>query len=124
MSQNPPIRRMKTYAGAQGYAYQYYFVGKRSALANDPEAPATEFVFDVTSDRKLTYAVSVFLPEQAVAAWAAAHRRTLTDAEQYAAAKLRLFRAFDDLEDVKNQGRRLLIDGGSLEDALQSLGVD
>jgi len=118
------IRRMKTYAGAQGYAYQYYFVGRRSALANDTEAPATEFVFDVTSDRKLTYAVSVFLPEQAVAAWTAAHGRTLTDAEQYAAAKLRLFRAFDDLEDVKNQGRRLLIDGGSLEDALQSLGVD
>jgi len=33
---------------------------ERAALADDPEAPATEFVFDVTSDRKLTYAVSVF----------------------------------------------------------------
>ena len=71
------IRRLKTYAGAQGYVYQYYFVGQRAALAEDLEAPATEFVFDVTSDRKLTYAVSVFLPEKAVAAWAQAHGRPL-----------------------------------------------
>jgi hypothetical protein len=115
---------MKTYAGAQGYAYQYYFVGQRVALADDPASPATEFIFDVTSDRKLTYAVSVFLPEKSVAAWASAHSRSLTDAEQYAAAKLRLFRAFDDLEDVKIHGRRLLIDATFLEESMQTLGVD
>ena len=45
---------MKTYSGAQGYVYEYYFVGKRAALPQDAEAPATEFIFDVTSDRKLT----------------------------------------------------------------------
>ena len=118
------IRRMKTYTGAQGYVYQYYFVGKRPALPQDPEAPATEFIFDVTSDRKLTYAVSVFLPEAAVDSWASAHRRALTDSEQYAAAKLRLFRAFDELEDVKSQGRRLTIDRALLEESLASLGVE
>jgi hypothetical protein len=118
------VRRLKTYAGTQGYVYQYYFVGQRAALSDDPESPATEFVFDVTSDRKLTYAVSVFLPEKSVAAWAASHGRALTDAEQYAAAKLRLFRAFDELEDVKAHGRRLVIDGGGLEQALAGLGVD
>ena len=118
------VRRLKTYAGAQGYVYQYYFVGQRTALADDPEAPAMEFVFDVTSDRKLTYAVSVFLPEEAVAAWAARHGRRLTEAEQYAAAKLRLFGAFDELEDVKTDGRRLTIDVPALEEALASLGVD
>src|ERR1700686_201839 len=118
------IRRLKTYAGTQGYVYQYYFVGQRAALADDPEAPATEFVFDVTSDRKLTYAVSVFLPEKAVATWVKAHGRSLTEAEQYAAAKLRLFRAFDELEDVKTQGRRLVIDAALLEETLSSLGVD
>jgi hypothetical protein len=118
------VRRLKTYTGAQGYVYQYYSVGKRSALADDPEAPATEFVFDVTSDRKLTYAVSVFLPETTLAAWNQAHGRPLNDAEQYAAAKLRLFRAFDDLEDVKGQGRRLSIDAGLLEEVLRSLGVE
>jgi hypothetical protein len=124
MSPDKTVRRLKTYAGAQGYVYQYYFVGRRAALANDPEAPATEFVFDVTSDRKLTYAISVFLPEKSVAAWATTHGRTLTEAEQYAAAKLRLFRAFDELEDMKTHDRRLVIDAALLEEALTSLGVE
>jgi hypothetical protein len=118
------VRRVKTYTGGQGYVYQYYFVGKRPALDNDPEAPATEFIFDVTSDRKLTYAVSVFLPQSTVTAWNQAHDRSLNDAEQYAAVKLRLFRAFDELEDMKSHGRRLTIDGQLLEDALASLGVE
>jgi hypothetical protein len=118
------VRRLKTYTGGQGYVYQYYFVGKRAALPGDAEAPATEFVFDVTSDRKLTYAISVFLPEKSVAAWAAAHGRQLTESEQYAAAKLRLFRAFDELEDAKEHGRRLVIDAAGLEQALASLGVE
>jgi hypothetical protein len=118
------IRRLKTYAGTQGYVYQYYFVGQRPALPDDPQAPATEFVFDVTSDRKLTFAASVFLPETAVAAWAKAHGRPLTEPEKYAAAKLRLFRAFDELEDMKTYGRRLVVDAALLEEALASLGVD
>lgn len=118
------VRRLKTYTGAQGYVYQYYFVGKREALADDPEAPATEFVFDVTSDRKVTYAVSVFLPAVAREEWGRVHARPLNDAEQYAAVKLRLFRAFDELDDVKAHGRRLTIDIGLLEEALASLGVE
>jgi len=118
------VRRMKTYAGAQGFVYQYYFVGKRAALAQDPEAPAIEFVFDVTSDRKVTFAVSVFLPQQALDSWAKAHGRPLTDAEQYAAAKLRLFRAFDELEDLKTHGRRLVTEPRMLEESLASLGVN
>ena len=124
MHPNTPVRRLKTYTGSQGYVYQYYFVGKRPAVPGEPESPATEFVFDVTSDRKLTYAVSVFLPQQAVSTWASGHGRSLNDAEQYAAAKLRLFRAFDELEDVKTHGRRLVIDAALLEEALASLGVD
>jgi hypothetical protein len=124
MSPEKPVRRLKTYAGAQGYVYQYYFVGQRPALANDPESPATEFVFDVTSDRKLTYAVSVFLSESAVTAWASAHGRPLTESEQYAAAKLRLFRAFDELEDMQGHGRRLAIDVHALEESLSELGLE
>ena len=119
-----PIRRLKTYAGTRGYVYQYYFVGQRQALPSDTAGPATEFVFDVTSDRKVTYAVSVFLPQQAVSTWTSAHGRSLNEAEQYAAAKLRLFRAFDELDDVKTQGRRLIIDAKLLEESLATLGVE
>lgn len=118
------VRRLKTYTGAQGYVYQYYFVGKREALAGDPESPATEFIFDVTSDRKTTYSISVFLSQAPLVSWAHSHGRSLNDAEQYAAVKLRLFRAFDELEDVQAHGRRLTIDASLLEEALSTLRVD
>ena len=119
------IRRLKTYAGSQGYVYQYYFVGKRPAptLAAH-ESEATEYVFDVTSDRKLTYAVGIFLPHQVVAAWAESHGRPLGDSEQYAAVKMRLFRAFDEMEDMQAQGRQHQIDSQFMEESLASLGVE
>src|ERR1035437_7414900 len=104
------IRRLKTYTGSQGYVYQYYFVGKRPA----PRSDANEYIFDVTSDRKLTYAVSIFVPHQVAAAWAESHGRPLADSEQYAAVKMRLFRAFDELEEMQAQGRQLQIDAPSL----------
>jgi hypothetical protein len=115
------IRRLKTYAGSQGYVYQYYFVGQRPSAG---EPPSTEFVFDVTSDRKLTYSVSVFLPRSVVLAWVESHSRPLSDSEQYAAVKLRLFRAFDEVEDMQAQGRRLQVDEPFIEEALASLGVE
>ncbi|MFY9560569.1 MAG: hypothetical protein WAQ52_10075 [Terriglobales bacterium] len=118
------VRRLKTYAGSQGYVYQYYFVGQRPARATPPESPATEYIFDVTSDRKTTYAVSVFLPQNVVAAWNRVHGRALTDSEQYAAAKLRLFRAFDELEDMQVRGRHLQIALPFLEESLAGLGVE
>jgi hypothetical protein len=117
------LRRMKTYTGGQGYVYQYYFVGKRVALADALEAPASEYIFDVTSDRKTTFAVSVFLPDESLQLWATAHGRELTDAEQYGAVKLRLFQAFDEVEDMLTDGRRLVVTSASLERALEALGV-
>jgi hypothetical protein len=116
------VRRLKTYTGSQGYVYQYYFVGQRPAARS--ESPATEYIFDVTSDRKTTYAVSVFVPQQVVATWNQAHGRALTDSETYAAAKLRLFQAFDELEGMRARGRRLEVDLPFLEQSLAALGVD
>jgi len=63
------IRRMKTYTGGQGYVYQYYFVGKRPALAGPSDARSTEYIFDVTSDRKTTFAVSVLVEQEALRSW-------------------------------------------------------
>ncbi|MGA2978061.1 MAG: hypothetical protein ABSD76_00590 [Terriglobales bacterium] len=129
------IRRLKTYTGSQGYVYQYYFVGKRLAPVSDADksdayssdanrSDAHEYIFDVTSDRKLTYAVSIFFPHRVAVAWAESHGRPLADSEQYAAVKMRLFRAFDELEDMQAQGRVLQIDAHSLEESLASLGVE
>ena len=119
-----PTRQLKTYAGLTGFVYQYYFVGQRPALDHDPEAPAIEYIFDVTSDRKTTFAVSVFLQSQALALWGAARGRSLDEPEQYAAAKLRLMQAFDEVADMLHEGRRLRIDGEQLISLLDSIGVD
>src|ERR1700730_18112104 len=117
------LRRMKTYTGGQGYVYQYYFVGKRVALADAGGAPANEYIFDVTSDRKTTFAVSIFLPDESVRGWAARHGRGLTEAEEYGAVKMRLFQAFDEIEDMLAKGRRLVVNEESLETSLGALGV-
>lgn len=111
------VRRMKTYTGGQGYVYQYYFVGKR------PVEKATEYIFDVTSDRKTTYAVSVFFPEESARQWAANHGRNLTEAEQYGAVKMRLFQGFDEIENMMDEGRRLSLDAADLDQLLSALGV-
>jgi hypothetical protein len=116
-------RRVKTYTGETGYVYQYSFVGKRPALAADPEAPAQEYVFDATSDRKITFAVSVFLKPEALAAWARTHGRELTPSEQYAAAKMRLLRGFDEVENMRDHGRRLLVHGENVESLLAPLSL-
>ena len=116
-----PVRRMKTYTGATGYVYQYYFVGKRPASAPDTET--TEFIFDVTSDRKTTFSTSVFLRPEALTAWAAEHGRQLTETEQYAAAKMRLLKGFDEIDRMIEHGRRLLIGDNNIEELLEPLGI-
>ena len=119
------IRRLKTYTGSQGYVYQYYFVGKRPAMTSGAhESDANEYIFDVTSDRKTTFAVSVLVEQTALQAWTQAHGRAPTEAEEYGAAKMRLFKAFDEVEDMFAQGRHLVVDSAALEDAFSTLGVD
>ena len=118
------IRRMKTYTGGQGYVYQYYFVGKRPALAGPCDARATEYIFDVTSDRKTTFAVSVLVEQEALRSWTQSHGRAPTEAEEYGAAKMRLFKAFDEVEDMLAKGRHLVVNTPALEEAFSTLGVD
>ena len=118
------IRRMKTYTGGQGYVYQYYFVGKRPAEPGSHGSAATEYIFDVTSDRKTTFSVSVFVERDALEAWARAHGRPPVEAEEYAAAKMRLFQAFDEVEDMMSKGRDLSVDKAALEAAFATLGVE
>ena len=118
-----PTSQLKTYTAQTGYVYQYYFVGKREALEDDPEAHATEYIFDVTADRKTTFAVSVFLQPQAMTAWSASRGRDLSEPEQYAAAKLRLMQGFDEIADMLHDGRRLRLDAELLASLLESIGI-
>jgi len=118
------VRRMKNYTGGQGYVYEYYFVGKRSALPGATESAATEYVFDVSADRKKKFAVSILLLDEAVKSWSVAHGRELSEAEQYGAVKMRLFEAFDEIENMLADGRRLEVGSEALTQLLSRLGVE
>ena len=58
----PAVRRQKTYSAQSGYVYQYFYEGQRPSSPD----PGTEFVFDVSSDRKTSAPVSVFVRAAAV----------------------------------------------------------
>jgi hypothetical protein len=118
------VRRLKTYTAQTGYVYEYYFVGKRTALADDPLAPAVEYIFDISSDRKTTCAVSVFLSPQVLETYNTSHGRSLSEPEQYAAVKMRLLQALDDIADMPQHGRRLTLDADALAALLESVGID
>jgi hypothetical protein len=118
------VRRLKTYTAQTGYVYDYYFVGKRAALEGDPLAPATEYVFDISCDRKTTCAVSVFLSPQVVEAYTTSRGRTLSEPEQYAAVKMRLLQALDEITDMLHNGRRLTLDAEILSALLESVGIE
>ena len=87
--------RMKTYSGESGTVYQYYFL-KSQERKRWWNRIGTAFRFHVTSNRKQFFVVEVLVEDQALQAWERAHGRALVEAEQYAAAKMRLFQAFDE----------------------------
>ncbi len=115
------LRRVKTYTAQTGLVYEYYFVGQREALSLD--VPAIEFIFDVISDPRVRYSVSVFVRQDGLESWAASHGRKLGDPERYAAAKLRLQQGFDEIEDMLEAGRSLAVDAENIEEILAPLGL-
>jgi hypothetical protein len=118
------VRRVKTYTAQSGYVYEYYFVGSRPALDGDPLAPSTEYIFDVSPDRKSIFAVSVFLPPRTLAAYATSCGRSLSGPEQYAVVKLRLLQGFDEIANMLQDGRRLTLEAEALPALLESVGID
>lgn len=113
---------MKTYSAQSGYVYQYYFLEskvRRRWLGNGGAA----FLFHVTSDRKNFSVVEILLEEAALKAWEKAHGRALAEQEKYAAAKMGLFRTFDETgEPAKLQAFR--VSAAMMDELLAPLGLD
>jgi hypothetical protein len=89
----PAVRRQKTHSAESGYVYQYFYEGQRAA-SRDGTA-GTQYVFNVSADRKSSFPVSIFVGDAALEAWQSEHGRQLGSTERYAVAKLALFQAFD-----------------------------
>ena len=114
------VRRIKNYNAGTGYVWQYHFEEVRA----DQQRDGSEYVFVVSRDRKTSYAVPVLLRREALDAWAAAHGRPLSGAEQYAAVKMRLFRAFDEIEDLQPARDSLEVTPDNIADLLAALDLD
>ncbi len=114
----PAVRRQKTYSAQTGYVYQYFYEGYR------PGEHGSQHVFRVSSDRKSSFSIGVFLPAAAVESWQKAHGRELAATEQYAAVKMTLFEAFDERADLGPSVEVIEVAAAALERHLATLGIE
>ena len=108
----PPVRRQKTYSAESGYVYQYFYLGYREA--DTPAGLATEYVFEISADRKTSFEVSIFAPETVLSGWCRENGRELAGNERYAVAKLALFEAFDTSPDPRTMHQDVTLDAAQL----------
>src|SRR6202035_253725 len=116
------VRRMKTYSAESGFVYQYFFL-ESSPRRRLWRQTGTAFLFNVSSDRKTSFVAEVMVEEAALDAWRKAHGRALGEAEKYAAAKMRLFRAFDE-SSRPEELRNVRVDESNIESLLEPLHLD
>ena len=117
----PAVRRLKTYSGQSGYVYQYYYEGHREFRTGSESG--TEFVFQVSADRKDWDATSVLLSAAAVEAWENTHQRQLSPTELYAVAKLSLFQAFDERPLPAQMKESVWVRTADLDAIVETLGL-
>jgi len=117
----PAVRRQKTHSAQSGYVYQYFYEGQRPAKRDG--APGTQYVFNVSADRKSSFLVSVFIGDDAVEKWEQEHSRQLGSTERYAVAKLALFQAFDEREAPAAMAEEVRVQAPDVESILGALDI-
>jgi len=116
----PAVRRQKTYSAQSGYVYQYFYEGQRPTSPD----PGTEYVFDVSADRKTSAPVSVFVSSDALESWQSQSGRVLSSAERYAIAKMALFQAFDERATPQQMTAAVHLTPAAVRAILQTLDID
>jgi hypothetical protein len=114
-------RRYKSYQAETGVFYRYFFETSRRVERPEGQGPGSDYLFVVTADQRPPFLLKVFVSRRAQETWRAAHGRELDAREEYAAAKMRLFRAFDESDDLSAQPLALLVDESNVEDLLEPL---
>jgi hypothetical protein len=121
MSRPDVVRRVKSYSAATGVVYQYYFYEvEKSRRGLDA---GTEYTYMVSVDRKTVFPLRIFVRRAALDAWSRHTGRALTGTEEYAVAKMRLFQAFDEVEDLASAPPNLEVDSSNLETLLAALDI-
>ncbi len=112
-------RRVKSYSAATGYVYQYYFFEVQKTRRG--LSTGTEYVYMVSVDRQMVFPLRVFVRRGAVEKWGQQAGREMSGTEEYAVAKMRLFQAFDEVEDLATARPDLVVDESNLEALLARL---
>jgi len=100
--------------------YQYYFYEVEKSKRGS--AAGTEYVYMASVDRKHVFPVRIFVRKDALEAWSARTGRAFTGTEEYAVAKMRLFRAFDEVEGLSSmKDPDLSVDESNLDQLLSQL---
>jgi len=116
----PAVRRQKTYSAQSGFVYQYFYQGQRPS---SPE-PGTEFVFDVSADRRTSSPVTVLVTAEAVENWERLANRALSSTELYAVAKMALFQAFDERATPEAMREAVRLTPAGVQTILANLNID
>ena len=111
--------RVKSYSAATGYVYQYYFCEVEKTRRGAAEG--TEYVYMASVDRKRVFPLKIFVAKEALAKWCARTGRQFTGTEEYAVAKMRLFQAFDEVQELSAQTPDLQVDESNLDALLSQL---
>ncbi len=125
MARPDSVRRVKSYSAADGHVYQYCFYEVNRITHHG--SPAGEFIYAISADRKTTFGLRILVRQTALEAWALDNGRALTSSEEYAIAKMRLFRAFDEgavpLTAEAAAEVSLMVDESNLEELLGLLNI-
>lgn len=113
------VRRIKSYSADTGFVYQYQFHDAVPAERNGE--PGNEYIYYVSADRKTMFPLKIFVGRAAREDCARRVGRALNGTEEYAVAKMRLFQAFDEAEDLAATRPELVVDSSNIETLLERL---
>jgi len=119
VSKPETVRRIKSYSAENGYVYQYQFQDVHPAQSDG--AKGNEYIYYVSADRKTMFPVRIFVRRDALDKWTKQTGRVLTGTEEYAAAKMRLFQALDEIPDFATARPELTVDASNLSSLLERL---
>lgn len=114
--------RLKTYTAESGYVCHYFYQGNRPSRVSADAG--TEFVFQVSQDRRSWRPLTVFVPDAALNEWQQARAHELSAIERYALGKMALFLAFDRASAPSRLRDLVRVDAADVAGLLEKLDVE